>query len=590
MKHKKRGRKLLISIIALILVAALGLSGWWYFGSRNAEPVYVYDFSYIGMTEYWGDTKESYGPVSTDKIQTVYLSSTQTVTEVLVQPGDSVKKGDVLMTFDTTLSDLTLERKRLDVEKLKLQLEEAEEQLWEINCMEPMIIPEPKDEPEDVNLGTALSGDYAVKGLATSDGSTLENAMICWLRDSKAIDDALLELLRQQAGELQTKNQAAAPPPAAKTAPAPTQEPQGTEATTETTEGAETTPETDATQPTQSTQPTQPTTPSQPTTPTQPEKPAPVEVSSYYVIFKITEGNMSLGRTTTWQGMLVSQDGSGGFTFSFFDASSVPDTSVADLDGKEEEDEIYIGSGFTATQIAEMRASQEKTIKDLEFSIKMAEAEYLIMQLEVSDGNVYAQFDGEVISLLGEEEAKLSNQPFMKVSGGGGFYVEGSVSELDKDTLTIGQEVTVNDWNTGNVYSGTIQRIGDYPADQDGWYGNGNPNVSYYPFVVFVDGSADFMEYSYVSIMYSSGDQMEHGVYLENPFLRMENGKSYVYVRGEDGLLEKRYVTTGKSLRGSYTEILSGLSATDAVAFPYGKNVAEGAQTVEGDMSDLYGY
>ena len=41
-----------------------------------------------------------------------------------------VKKGDVLMTFDTTLSDLQLERKRLEVEKLKLDLgncpEEAE--------------------------------------------------------------------------------------------------------------------------------------------------------------------------------------------------------------------------------------------------------------------------------------------------------------------------------------------------------------------------------------------------------------------------------------------------------------------------------
>ncbi len=31
-----------------------------------------------------------------------------------------MKKGDVLMTFDTTLSDLQLERKRLEAGKLKL--------------------------------------------------------------------------------------------------------------------------------------------------------------------------------------------------------------------------------------------------------------------------------------------------------------------------------------------------------------------------------------------------------------------------------------------------------------------------------------
>ena len=61
-----------------------------------------------------------------------------------------------------------------------------------------------------------------------------------------------------------------------------------------------------------------------------------------------------------------------------------------------------------------------------------------------------------------------------------------------------------------------------------------------------------------------------------------------MYLRGEDGLLEKRYVTTGKSLWGSYTEILSGLTAEDLIAFPYGKAVKEGAPTQESDYSTLY--
>ena len=34
--------------------------------------------------------------------------------------------------------------------------------------------------------------------------------------------------------------------------------------------------------------------------------------------------------------------------------------------------------------------------------------------------------------------------------------------------------------------------------------------------------------------------------------------------------LEKRTVVTGKSLWGSYTEILSGITAEDKLAFPYG--------------------
>ena len=139
------------------------------------------------------------------------------------------------------------------------------------------------------------------------------------------------------------------------------------------------------------------------------------------------------------------------------------------------------------------------------------------------------------------------------------------------------------------VYTGTIDSLGDYPASGDNFSGMGNPNVSYYPFTVFIDESADLQAGSYVSVMYDTGSA-QSGVYLENPFIRTEQGKSFVYVRGEDGLLEKRSVTTGKSLWGSYTEILSGLTAEDYIAFPYGKHVKAGAPAVEDDMSDLYDY
>jgi hypothetical protein len=151
----------------------------------------------------------------------------------------------------------------------------------------------------------------------------------------------------------------------------------------------------------------------------------------------------------------------------------------------------------------------------------------------------------------------------------------------------IGQEVTVNDWSTGMTYIGRIESLGDYPSTENGWNGMGNPSSSYYPFRVFVEESADLQSGSYVSIVFSAGSSVQ-GVYLENPFLRTENGRSYVYVAGEDGRLEKRFVTTGKSLWGNYTQILEGLGEEDFLAFPYGKNVKPGAETVESDISVLY--
>ena len=137
MKLTGKTKKVVISVSAG--AAAVAIVAGIVFGLRGrGEPVGVYPFSMVGMTEFWGDNQESYGPVTTDRIQTVFLSDTQTVTQVLVKEGDEVKKGDVLMTYDTSLSELQLERKRLDVEKANLQIKEAQEELARINKLEPM--------------------------------------------------------------------------------------------------------------------------------------------------------------------------------------------------------------------------------------------------------------------------------------------------------------------------------------------------------------------------------------------------------------------------------------------------------------------
>ena len=596
---KQNKKKTIITVTAVVLAVVIGLGVWFGVSRGRSEPVKVFAFNYVGMTEYWGDSQESYGPVSTDKIQTVFLSSTQTVTEMKVAQGDMVKKGDVLMTFDTTLSDLQLERKRLEVEKLKLDLETAQKKLKDIRNMKPMSIVTPDDsddsEDDDSGKGVKLSGSYQLSTNSDYDGSMAEKALICWLNTAAAVDNGLLEAARQKAEEYQNKNYV----------PDPTEEPT-VETTEETTETTTETTESPSEKPSEN--PNPPENPGEGSSGENPggedgenssasaaenpdEKPT-ITVSDYYMVFKVTEGNMSLGNRLTWQGLHIYRQG-GGFVFKFFDASVVPDHSIItddpDSTDPTDPDMPDPGSGYTAAQLAQMRSEQEKKIKELGFKIKVAEADYKIKQAEMSDGNIYADFDGKVVSVLTEEEARTKSQPIIKVSGGGGFYIQGSVSELDKDKLQIGQEVTVNDWNTGMTYPGKIVSMGDFPSDNDSYYGSGNPNVSYYPFTVFVDETADLQAGMYANIQYSSAES-ENGIYLENPFIRTENGQSYVYVQGAGGKLEKRFVTTGKALWGSYTEIRSGLTADDLIAFPYGKNLKEGAPTVESDPSDLHSY
>ena len=714
-KLSVKTKKTVISVTAG--VAAAAILGGVVFGLRGrGEPVGVYPFSMVGMTEFWGDNQESYGPVTTDRIQTVFLSDTQTITEVKVKEGDEVKKGDVLMTYDTTLSELQLERKRLDVEKANLQVREAQEELARINQLKPMeSVDVEVDLPvESANYGRELSGAYEIANPDEQyDGSSPEKAVICWLKDSTPVNNALLRQLYYQAMMNQIANDERIPS-SGSAEPTPEEESKDEELLLEEETGnADSSGQTEENEngnndenqgddpnETDDTENLIQQTPEEPPEPDAftlfamraPEslqiycgdvynggivqvtsgdavnltftssvtdwehsnyvtwsltsnesgplmgqrngrgytvsgvtstigeteytvkatynveglptlddiytfklrvvaQPAEEEEerSSFYTILKITEGNLEKAPCTTWQGLKVTAYDGGGFGFSFCDAPGQEFFFPEETDGGFSFPEIDYGSGMTAAEIAKLCREQEKKIKDLTADAVITQSEYNLMLREFSDGSIRATLDGVVVGLLTEEEARQNKLPMLKVSGGGGFYVRGSVSELEKDKLKPGQEVSVNDWNTGMMYTGTVESIGDFPIQDEGWNGMGNPNASYYPFRVFIDGTADLQEGSYVSVTYSAAEA-ESGIYLENPFLRTDDGEPYVYVRGKNGRLEKRTVTTGKSLWGSYTEIRSGLTADDYVAFPYGKNVKPGAATQESDLSALYGY
>ena len=714
-KLSVKTKKTVISVTAG--VAAAAILGGVVFGLRGrGEPVGVYPFSMVGMTEFWGDNQESYGPVTTDRIQTVFLSDTQTITGVKVKEGDEVKKGDVLMTYDTTLSELQLERKRLDVEKANLQVREAQEELARINQLKPMeSVDVEVDLPvESANYGRELSGAYEIANPDEQyDGSSPEKAVICWLKDSTPVNNALLRQLYYQAMMNQIANDERIPS-SGSAVPTPEEESKDEELLLEEETGnADSSGQTEENEngnndenqgddpnETDDTENLIQQTPEEPPEPDAftlfamraPEslqiycgdvynggivqvtsgdavnltftssvtdwehsnyvtwsltsnesgplmgqrngrgytvsgvtstigeteytvkatynveglptlddiytfklrvvaQPAEEEEerSSFYTILKITEGNLEKAPCTTWQGLKVTVYDGGGFGFSFCDVPSQEFFFPEEADDDYSAPEIDYGSGMTAAEIAKLCREQEKKIKDLTADAVITQSEYNLMLREFSDGSIRATLDGVVVGLLTEEEARQNKLPMLKVSGGGGFYVRGSVSELEKDKLKPGQEVSVNDWNTGMMYTGTVESIGDFPIQDEGWNGMGNPNASYYPFRVFIDGTADLQEGSYVSVTYSAAEA-ENGIYLENPFLRTDDGEPYVYVRGKNGRLEKRTVTTGKSLWGSYTEIRSGLTADDYVAFPYGKNVKPGAATAESDLSALYGY
>ena len=77
------------------------------------------------------------GTVSGEAAQNIYVSSAVAVEEVLVKEGQEVKQGDILLTYDTTETDLKLRKLRIEEKRLALQTEVAERNLATLNSLYP---------------------------------------------------------------------------------------------------------------------------------------------------------------------------------------------------------------------------------------------------------------------------------------------------------------------------------------------------------------------------------------------------------------------------------------------------------------------
>ena len=265
------------------------------------------------------------------------------------------------------------------------------------------------------------------------------------------------------------------------------------------------------------------------------------------------------------------------------DGEDAPSLSDSDID---------FSGHYTAEEIEEMRIEQEKEVRDQTLDYKMAVINLREMKAEMSSGEVKSKIDGFVKTLRDPDDAKSNGSAAIVVSGGGGYYVTIAVSELEMDSLQTGQKVEVSSFNNENdVYDSHIETVSTYPtSNSDGW-STGNPYVSYYPCKVIVDGEAEFREGDYVSVKYSNKEQNSgETFYLESMFVRTDAGGRYVYIQGPDGLLAKKYITTGKSPDSYVVEVKSGIGEDDYVAFPYGSNVVEGAETEQASIDDLYSY
>ena len=531
----RRGVKIaLISTVCVVTAVAILVGALWYFGSKT-DPVKVLPLANHVMG-YFDDTVQYDGMVTAENLQSVYPSGTQNVTEVFVTEGQTVRIGDPLLSYDTTLTDIQLERKRIDVQQAELDLQNAQAELKRINAMKPYSPPPPTQaptEPSTAPLTPVEKLPYLIGGKGTeeqpyrwlwSEELTYDTAFIeeMFAEDETEIWVAF-EVREQNAlkGELLNC--------------------WGLHITVETAQ--------------------------EPTEPTQ----EPTEEPTQEPTQELTEGN-----------------GTRVLHYAFFVPDDAPDANDGGQEPTRPSTEwVDNSSGYTSAEIAQMRKEKQKEIRDLELNYRMAQVEYKRMKDEAENGIVYAKVAGTVTRLTDAETAMMEGTPMLTVFGGGCYNVQVAIGEFELETYPIGSEVTVMSWeNYGEEIIGTIEKVSDTPAGSNYYYG-GNPNVSTYYATVAVPADAPLREGEYVSVQFRAKSTGEDVMYLENMYIRTEDGHSYVYKRAEDGNLHKCEVRTG-AVQWGYTAVYGDLTMEDWIAFPYGKEVKEGAKTVEGEED--YGY
>ena len=285
------------------------------------------------------------------------------------------------------------------------------------------------------------------------------------------------------------------------------------------------------------------------------------------------------------------------------------------------------GEVYKESDLRKEKSTTTSEISNLEIDIKEAQQTIETAQKELENCTVKAQLDGYVTKVstsaikadeaedeseeeadegFDEESAEVEDTTIIddeddgivvQISSLEGLFVNSAINEWKLEKYNVGDVVYVMDWESGNTYEATITMISPYASQAyaDSYQYMGGGSESYYPFSAQIkqDGtgleSGDYVDVTFSKPSESAMDDMAESGSLSimKAFVRTENGKKYVYVRGDDDLLHKKQVVVSAQSQETYT-ITEGLTVDDYIAFPYGKSVREGAATAEGTLDELY--
>lgn len=525
----RRTKKIIVTIAALAAAAALITGGISiYLWQQNRRLVAEVQPVENLAWGYGGNEMTSSGMVTNDFYQDVYLIDGQTVKEVYVAEGQEVKTGDPLLAYDMTLTELQVEMQELEVETIQNKITLAKRELENLKHTTP--IPEQPavpQQPVEPEPVEPKQYDETAKAYYFLNGET-DIALIQSGGKGTPEDPYLVRCMPDCYVEGSFLNQIAM---------------------------------------------------------------ADTPVFARLLIIDPASGAAVPGKF--WD---INTRQFDGMAFEEFAKWSVEHKAPIEEEAPEEPQEPELPAepevpqGYTAKELAAAIKTAEKNLKDLDLQKRQAELQLEQMKKVTAEGVVTAAVDGIIKTIGDAADPPQDGSPFLTVSGSEGLYVTGTLTELQLADVTVGQTVYANSWESGMSFEATIQEISPYPAENANSWGEGNPNVSYYPYTAYIADTEGLKNGEYVDLTMTAAYSQEEAsaLYLQKAYVRKEDGRSYVMIADDRGRLKKQYVETGKTIYGEAVEIKSGLSREDRIAFPYGKTAKEGIRVEDSSGSVMY--
>ena len=172
-----------------------------------------------------------------------------------------------------------------------------------------------------------------------------------------------------------------------------------------------------------------------------------------------------------------------------------------------------------------------------------------------------------------QSKAKKEEETFIEIMDKSKTLVKGTVSEFDREKLSVGQRVDIVDRKDPKKrWSGTVTQVGTLTTANAGNSNGGNkqqenPNQGKFPYTVELDQGGEMPlvgSHSYVNVVENAPEAGK--VVVNKAYTFSKNGKTYVW-KVEGKKVKMKEVKT-KKVSDRLVEITEGLTMNDTISTP----------------------